>query len=172
MRITPSDAMSADNPLKQIYNAIWSLLEARSELTDLVLIGDRIKYIGSSRAPEKNEVLSTDFPEIRVIPVQSKPHLDQDSTSSGWIVVWQVQIASGDQRLQTVLDVEWEVYRAMQTWRTHVMPLTWKGKEFVHLARPIETVWELDNKRLNRGIRGWSAVWAGETHMNFTTADL
>ena len=165
--------MSADNPLKKVHNATWTLLEARAELMALVKVGNRIKYIGSSPSPEKNEGLGTDFPEMRLLPVGMKPHLQETSTTSKLIVVWQIQIASGDQRLQELLDIEWELYRALKTWSTHLREaLTWQGKEFVTLARPLETKIVLGNKEADRGIRGWSAVWTGETQLNFTTSDL
>lgn len=167
--------MSAENPLRQIHNALWALLAANDDFDALVPAGlRRVNWIGSSRAPEVDEGLSpADYPRVRIVPVKIKPHLQRTSNGSSLDVIWQVQVATGDQRLQTLLDIEWAVYRALLTWETHLRDdLRWSGKEFVKLARPLETETNLDDKKQNRGTRGWSAVWTGETRLWFTTSDL
>ncbi len=167
--------MSAENPLRQIHNALWTLLGANSDFDSLVPDGrKRVNWIGSSRAPEVDEGLSpADYPRVRIVPVKIEPHLDETSNSSSLTVIWQVQVATGDQRLQTLLDIEWAIYRAMQTWRTHLRDsLTWNGKNFVTCCRPMATETKLDDKGQDRGTRGWSAAWTGETRLDFTTSDL
>ncbi len=167
--------MSAENPLRQVHNALWTLLGAHSDFDSLVPDGrKRVNYIGSSRSPEVDGGLSpADYPRVRIVPVKKKPHLQHTSNSSSMIVIWEVQVATGDQRLQTLLDIDWAVYRALLTWETHLRDnLRWKNKEFVKLARPLETETNLDDGKQNLGTRGWSTVWAGETQLWFTTSDL
>lgn len=167
--------MSAENPLRQIFNATKTLLQANSDLIALVPDGRRwVGWIGSSRAPEVDEGLSpADYPRVRIVPVKIKPHLQRTSNGSSLDVIWQMQVATGDQRLQTLLDIEWAVYRALLTWETYLRDsLRWSGKEFVKLARPLETETNLNDRKQNRGTRGWSAIWTGETQLWFTTSDL
>lgn len=165
--------MSATNPLRQVYSAFWSMLEAHSGFTDLVLVGNRIKFSGTAaRSPQKPEISDADLPEVRVVQTGLHPHLQRTSNGSSLVTRWAVQIASGDQRMPALMDVQWAIYRALMGWETHVQALQWESKEFVTVCRPLEVKVELTDRRANRGIRGWSDVWAGEVIMWFATADL
>ena len=60
--------MGADNPLRQVHEALWTLLAAHSDFNSLVPAGmRRVNWIGSSRAPEIDEGLSSaDYPRVRI----------------------------------------------------------------------------------------------------------
>lgn len=165
--------MAADNPLRQVYTAIWSMLEAHTGFTDLVKTGNRIKYDGTTiYSPEKPQISSDDVPEVRVFQSGFKPHLEATTHGSNLDTYWSVQIASGAQEQPTLMDVQWAVYRALKGWQTNLKSLTWESKTFVTLCRPLEVKCTMHDKRLNRGIRGWSDLWAGEVSMWFDTADV
>ncbi len=163
-----------DNPLRQVVTATWTMLENNADFLALVpQVGNRIKYIGSNLAPEKNEVLTADFPTTRIVAVQFLPRPHNTSDSSGLDVVYEIQVAQGEQWLQPLLDISFAVYRALSPWRETMHALTWEGNQFVTCAKPVEVEpISLDNQKLNRGIRGWSAVWRGLIQMDFPTADL
>lgn len=166
--------MAADNPLRQIHAAMWTMLEANSGFTDLVK--SSIKYTTTNRAPEKDEVSPSELPEVRIVATGLSPtvapQLQFTSCSFFLTAKWEVQIASGDQRFETLFDVEWEVWRSLADWETHLKNLTWNSHKFVLLCRPLAIDTSLDDEKLNRGIRGWRSIWAGETQMYFKADDL
>lgn len=164
----------ADNPLRLVYAAIWDMLEAKTEFTTLVPVGNRIKYTNTTgnRAPGKDTLSDASVPQVAVVAAELDPHLQRTSTGSSLVALWEIKIASGDQRFAMEFDVSWAIYRAMEDWDTHLMPLEWKGEDFVRAARPLKTKVQLGNPEADRGIKGWSSVWVGEVRMWFSTAQL
>lgn len=165
--------MSATNPLRLVHIAFWTMLRGNTDLIpDLVLPGNCVDFIGSDYIREKDTLQDADTPELRVVAAGLKPHLEQTSSGSELTIRWEVQITSGSRRLETHLDVAWEVWRALLGWQTYLKTLKFADKEFVTLARPLVVETKLGDPRRDRGERGWSAVWAAEVQMDFTTSDL
>jgi hypothetical protein len=166
--------MAVTNPLRLVHSAIWTMLEAESTFTSLVPTGNRIKYSGTAeRAPDKDTLSGADVPEVRVLDTGFRPHLQQTSSSSSLTIEVQIQVTSGNQEFSTLLDVQWAIYRAMKDWATHLKDtIQWASKNCVTLCRPLAVRSTLGNKTMDRGLKGWSAVWAGEIQLDFTTSDL
>jgi len=149
------------------------MLEANSAFTDLVKAGNRIKFTGTNRDPIKREVASAGLPEVRIIMTGSTPHPGNTSASSRDTVTFEVQVSSGDQRLDAVhLPLRWVIFRALAGAYTALGTIEWNSKAFVKNVLP-QTVGDgVSDADLNRGIQGWSAVWAVEIDCWFDTSDL
>jgi len=161
------------DPIVQVYNAIWTLLEAHVQLASMVKLGNRIKVSGDSRDPMKAEISDADLPELRVVPVSSSFHLQRTSNSSTILSRWRIQVSTGDQRVDAGLyALEWEIYRALKDWISTIMALTWNSKTYVKLARPLSAQHGVSMADLQRGIKGWSSIFEFEAEMWFTTSDL
>jgi hypothetical protein len=167
--------MSASNPLTAVYNALWTLLEQHRGFTALVRPGNRIKFAGARRDPMKAEICEGDLPEVRLTCTGGSAQIQRTSSSGSITKRFEVQIATGDQRLEYdagVLAVEWEVLKAMHGWRAVLGALIWEDKAFVKTCKLLDVRVGVTDTDLNRGIKGWSAVWACEVEMWFATADL
>ncbi len=164
----------ADNPIRLVYAAIWEMLEAKTEFTNLVKIGNRIKYTNTTgdRAPDKDTVSDADLPQVRVTHTGIIPHLFRVTGGSSLVIRWETEVASGDQRFATELDVAWAIYRAMTGWATHIQTLTWKDETFARLYRAQENDADFMKVNADRGISGWSSLWTGEVEMWFSTTQL
>jgi len=161
------------DPITQVYYALWSLLEAHEPLAQLVKVGNRIKFSGATRDPVKAEVSDADLPELRIVPVSSTPHLQRTSNASSILKRLRIEVSTGDQRVDAGLfAMEWEIYRALSTWAATLTALTWNSKKYVRLARPVTVQDGTAQADLERGIRGWAAVWECEVEMWFDTADM
>jgi hypothetical protein len=164
----------ATDPATLVYDSIWATLEAHSDFASLVLAGDRIKFNDAApRDPIKDNVLTADKPEVRLIGESTAFHFESSSSSTFWIVTYNLQVATGELRVtKKLFPVMWAAARALTNWPTTLRALTWNSKVFVHLARPITTSEGVDSVLMNRGIIGWSSIWAYEVHMHFTTSDM
>lgn len=161
------------DPITLTYDKIVSMLEDHVGFSSLVKAGNLIRFSGKSRDPIKAEVSDADLPEVRVVARGGTPHIQRTSNSSSMLERFEVQIATGDQRLTAALfPVKWEVYRALAGWSAALGSLTWKTKTFVKLARPMDVSDGVSEDDLRRGIEGWSSIWAIEIHMWFDTTDL
>ena len=160
------------NPISQVQSALWTLLEDNSDFTTLVPVGNRLKFDGTDPAPEKDEVSRGDLPEVRVRPVKWKGMMQHTSNSSFAELVFAVEIATGDRGVLSMFDTVFAVWRALHAWQATLGVLEWNSKTFVHGCRTLDADLDLDNKELNRRVRGWSAVWLGRIKMHFTESDL
>lgn len=161
------------DPFTQVYDALWAMLEARAGITKMVRLKNRIKFTGSNRDPIKDQISYRDLPEMILVPGTGIPHLQRTSNSSSMLETLEIRVATGDQRIGEILyPLKWEVYRALSTWETLLLALTWNSKTFVRLVRPTSVQDGVAQADLNRGIKGWSTLWACEYEMWFATADL
>lgn len=160
------------NPLVQVYDALVDLLRSREKLRGMVRVGNVIRLTGDDRLPFKEETLSADYPELRVITTEAIPHLQRTSNSTTIVKRYEVQISTGDQRVELLLAIEWEIHRALSSWSAELSGLTWMDKTFVKLARPTQVQDGVSNVDLNRGVTGWSSIWTYEVEMWFTTTDM
>lgn len=160
------------NPLTQVYNALVDMLREREVLKGMVRPGNFIRLSGEMDDPLKEEVLSADFPEIRIISIATIPHHQRTSNSTSLLKSFQIQISTGDQRVDLLLALEWEIHRALIGWQAKLLTLTWNDKTFVKLSKPSQIQDGVSDTDLNRGIKGWSAIWTCEIEMWFTTTDM
>ena len=170
--------MADVNPIIQVYEALWQLLEADSDFTELVKAGNRVKYstvdgVEPRVKPVKEIMQDADLPEVRIVSVSAEPHLQRTSNGSSMQRTFSLQIATGDLRYSEKLwPVEWAALRALSRWAETLLALTWNGKTFVKLVRPGAISEGRAESDLNRGISGWSTIWAITVDMWFTTSDL
>lgn len=161
------------DPFTLVYDALWELLEAHEGFTDLVRLRNRVKFSGADRSPIKETISPADVPEVRLVCVGGTPHIQRTSGSSSCTKVFEVQLASGDQRYdESLFPVEWEIYKALSKWQITLQGLLWRGKPFVKLVRPVGSSIGVSVLDMSRGIGGWTSVWAVEAEMWFTTAEL
>jgi len=161
-----------NNPLYQVYNALWTLLESESSFTSLVPAGpQRVKYTSTTdRLPRLDGGLTADYPmvEIVLLGMRTQAH----ATSNGSLIVarWGVNVLAGDRRMGELFDVTFAVYKALVNWQAHVKDFTYDGTAF-HVGR----CKALDvNEAIHPGdgIAGWVSVWQGETDIWLSTQAL
>lgn len=160
--------MPVANPIAQVYTGIWSLLEANSGFTALVLPGNRIKYIGGNRAAGKEIVNTADTPMVSVMPLGMRPHLDASSSSSELVTIWSIEVLPGTVKIETLSDLDWEIYRAMSEWRTLRTTVSWGSETPVKRLYPVNVDPEINERRYQRVPKGWTSLWVGHCHLWFS----
>lgn len=165
-----------DSPVKKIFDALWVLLEAWTGFTDIVPVGNRVKYTAGvpGTLQIKQEVADADLPEVRIVPTGMITHYSMDSAHDGLWAEFQIEVATGDTRIDAVLfPLQWEIYRALAGASAALNALEWNGKAGFALSLVADVISEgVSDTDLSRGIKGWSAVWSCRVHMAFTHTDL
>lgn len=169
--------MAEENPFTKAHRALFDMLVAWPPLAS----GNyRIKAANwvsnlSDRKPsiQKTSIQDSDFREILLRTAGMTPHLHRTSNSSSCLRRYEIIVSTNQKELdKSLLPVEWEIYRAMAGWLTVLTALTWNGKPFIKLARPMDIAHTMDDAEANRGTPGWSALWAAEAEMFFHTTDI
>lgn len=166
-----------DDPFVQNYNALWTLAEDSSRLTDLVFPGNRIKFnqsqslsSGPNRHPIKNEISQADTPELMLTSTGFEANIHNTSSSSRTTRRYEWIISTGDMVIvDKLLPVEWALFAAMMNWKNTVCDLTWMGVKFNKRMDILSVDNGLTDPTRNRGIQGWSALWRCEIEMHFPT---
>lgn len=149
------------------------LVAAGKHFTDLVLSGNRIKYTASAFDIWKVAVQEADFPEVAVVQAGMGLHDRIDCTDTMVAVKYEVWVTTGEQPLDRLFDVQWAVFRCLLNWDATLKDaLTWQSEKYVRNCELLTTEDSLLNKRLNRAIKGWSSVWAGEVWCHFNHDNL
>lgn len=160
------------DPFTIVYEGIWDMLEANADFCTLVKPGNRIKYNGPARPAIKDEISTADTPEVRVVPLSTEYHLQRTSNGTSITKTYGIEVSSGSTiAANGVWAVEWQILRAVSNWQTYLSNLVWPegsdGSEFVKLCKPLSAAEGVRRTDLNRGIYGWSLVWAVEVEMWF-----
>ncbi len=158
------------DPLTQIHNATWEVLEVSDLFTEMVKPQNRVKLNDDKRAadPFRQVIREGDLPEVRVIPVACEINTHKSSNSLMVLYRWEVQVSTGDKRMTPMMfPLSWAILRALYNWSTKLTPLTWKGQTFVVKAEPTEIVIGVTDEDLARGVPGWTGVWSGLTECWF-----
>ena|GEM_PF-6748266 len=166
------------NPLKQIHDAFWTMLEARTDFCNLILAGNRIKtYDADGFGLGEPDVIDQRDPSgsaaVRVIQTGSEPSRHSDTSHTAIVLVWEIQILTGRRYINTLLDVLWAIYRAMEGWTTYTRDaLTWHDDYFFKSCEPTLSVDKLDNASLHKAIQGWTTVLTVKTECWFAKSEM
>lgn len=162
-----------NDPFSQVFSALWAMVEGCQAFTDLVPVGNRIRYDQNSRDPIKAVVQAADMPEVILVSDGLTANLHATSSTSMCIRRYTWLITTGDLRINEFCNpVEFAVFRAMLRWKEVLCELTYKGQPFVKRANVVSVTSGTSDPKQNRNLLGWSALWSVEVEMHFNTSDL
>ena len=172
--------MAADtelDPFSKVYNALWDLVEQSARLKSLVRVGNRIKSNRQTRTPQyKQEISDGDLPELQLLATQMVGKIRATSNGSSALMTLEWWMSTGDVNLinpTSLLPVMWALYAALTPWpSTAPQLITWRGKTPIKRVDLLTANSGLADPERNRGIRGWSCVWACEVELYFATDDV
>ncbi len=165
----------ATNPFTMVYTELWNIIEARSEINQLVVVGNRIRY-DKDRDPHKNNVSTFDLPEILIAPEGISGNLKATSNSTSIAVSYGVRGTTGDFRYTEFLaQVQWMLFGTLIDWRNNLGTLQWQGSSFITFVN-IESdtigVSEIDDVQNQVRKRGWANLMRFVVGMSFRTSDV
>lgn len=163
-----------NNPFSMVFSELWALLEAKQTFKDLVLEGNRIRFDKQEKRDlKKSSVADADLPEVVLSVEGMTPGLFMSSSQSNCICRYAWMISTGDMRvIERLHPVDFVIFAAMAGWQERLGALTWNGKSFVKRTTIADVTQGITNPELNRGIKGWSSIWAVDVFMVFATKDL
>jgi hypothetical protein len=150
------------NPLRQVNDLLWQMLEQHGGWCDLVKLGNRIDYL-DGQFPKMEDIQSADLPEVAILPIGSRINLHASTSSMIGHKLFSIVVATGKRAIGTLLDIEFEAYRAMSGFNVLKRDLDWKGHAFCTHMNLVEIT---DSMLEERGINGWISVWGCEVHLN------
>lgn len=163
------------DPFSLVYRALWDLAASQESFTSLVSLRSRISFgDNENHTPLKNVIASADLPEVILAPTGGICNLHSTTSSSMITKRFMWLISTGDYRIDAgcLFPVEFALIRAMCNWKSALTSLTWAGARFVKRCDMLEVSEGDSDPERNRGLKGWSAMWACEVEMHFSTALL
>lgn len=160
------------DPFSMVYTALWDLAEAYDGLTELIKIGNRIRYDSDNRQPEKRTTQDADMPELILTTTGLSANI-WDSSSTSKVVRRYSWIAyTGDYRVDCRLfPVEWALFVAMHGYKQVLNALEYRDARFCKRTNILDVINGVIRPEHTSQVapRGWSAVWACEVEMHFQT---
>lgn len=178
--------MAAGNPLYDIHDAFWDMLEDQSCATDLVTSG---KHFTDLVASSERRVLTdadvwdyfreqgiiAGVPECAVVQVGLKAG-DRVHGCGGTAldVNFEVLIRTGEHTADTFWDLQWAVFRQCMNWESHLGALTWfeSADDKVWNVDLLDTGDSLVMKALGKETHGWGCAWKCEVRCVFGPSNL
>lgn len=156
----------AVDPFTQVYRKLWAVLLAEPDVAKRIKGPNRISYATDDRDPEGGRGALTDaFPEMRIKPTGGPFKLFGSSTSSFASKTFNIEIETGDMRLQReVFPLEWAIFKALSKTQSSNLDLP-----FV-MNVTYESVNDLDTAPDGRVLNQWAALIAVTVEMVFDTA--
>jgi hypothetical protein len=170
----PQNANTSDNPFALLYTQLVKLLLSNPRLVRAVESENIIRFDRPRVSdPTKGDIEEGDLPEITVIPSGFLSNIHATSNSASVTRQYSILVSTGSKRLNAVMnDVQWELFVALSNWKEALSPVQWRGASFVKRVGVVSVDEGMSDPELNRGIQGWSAIWAVEVEMRFQTSEL
>lgn len=160
------------NPFDAVYGGLWSLIEAYPTIDMLIKPGNRVKFDAQGQMVPP-VVADADLPELILSPATTNANLRSTSNSTQCTRVYEWIISTGSQQLtDKIYAVEWAIFITHLKWNTTLTALLHNGTPYVKQLRIVSAQTGISDRELNRGIKGWSAIWRVEVDMHFSTAAL
>ena len=167
--------MAYTQPLRQVADAFWTMLEADATFAAAVPAANRIKYGSTSRAPDvRRSPLPGSAPQVRIFPVKyTLANLDATSNATFLNIVWSIQVETPDKSLWTLLDVGFRILNACAKWRSYFSTFTYASGKTVEVNLvDVLNVEQALGTEPDQDITGWREVWQVETRLIFKASDL
>ncbi len=141
-------------PFARLYLTIVDdVLRAHAPLLDLVKVGNWITFEGDDPDPEKTAALDADMPELLVKPAGGLLFTRQTSDKYDFVRTFQIGVQMNDMRVVPLLELEWELARALKIHESAIQDLPFIEGDIVMVTPLQEDV--TDDRR---GVRGWLAL--------------
>ena len=162
------------NPFTMVYSELWAMLMANPRFIRDVNQRNMIRFdLSGDRDPLKDPVQVADLPEVALRAATATANVQETSSSSKVVQTYEILISSGDYRYTEILaQIEWYIWVSLIGWKSRLSALKWHDKTFCKRLNVTSVRQGLSDPTANRNIVGWSAVWAAEVEMHFTTQDL
>lgn len=153
------------DPLTEVMNALWTLLEGQPEIKALVATHNRIKLTDTTKksSAEKIKYSTADLPELVIEP--SGGTMNPAATSTGALIIqrYGIGIADGDLRLhKTFFPLKWAVFKALAAIDNNL------GLDYVRRI----TIEDVEDFRNTEKAPGWSAGFEIVVDMWFSRTEL
>jgi len=161
------------NPLTQVHDSLWEMLESSEAWCELVEPGNRIKFSGRGVSPRKDQALEADRPEVQIRAITVDSFLNADSSNTKIIAAFEIQIATSQQGFDASLfPVLWETIKALHLYRSFLMALTWEEIPFVKRVQGRPGQIGVGQGDAAKGMLWWGCLWACEVEMWLPAAYL
>lgn len=141
------------DPFTQIYDGIWTLLEAQSIFTNLVKAGNRIKYSGDREFPSKPTAQHADLPEAELIPAEGVEEISFSSSHVRLQRDYHLILKTNSTRLNHKLfPLEWACLKILYSGADTL------NLSFIKAFRLIGSDPNIYDQVISRGRPGWFSV--------------
>jgi hypothetical protein len=167
------------NPFRDVYDAIWTLLEAEQDFIDVFPTElQRVKYNAAypwDSATGQTADSPTPPAKYAKCRVAWKGILDRPEDSSNGstcVGTFTIDIATSSELQGIIMDATWAVMKAMSNWRSIQAAVTWNGS-YVAIGVSSRAV-KIDESEARSALaKGhWLSLWQMEVTFGFQTSAL
>ncbi len=164
MSETTAKSFKVEDPFSQIYAKLWDAFENHQGFTDLVKVGNRIRFDKGAVDPQREKILENDLPEVAVFETSGENFSITPNKNSSLMgqAVYEVRVSTGEMSGETLRRVKWEILIALTKAGVDLGDLSFVRN--INVSGAFTS--SLGNTAANRGIAGWSTVFSVVVDLN------
>ena len=153
------------DPFTILFDRLWEIVDANPVISELVRPGNKFRF--ETLLGLKETIQHGDLPEIVLFPDSTQQDDFGTSGTNNLSASYRFAIATGTFTTRMINQLQWEIYRVIQTFMANVGDLTYNEVPFV-----IQIKFNSGNQLQNtveqsRGINGWCASYGFTVDMQF-----
>lgn len=156
------------DPFSQAYSKIFDALNAFTEFSNIVKLGNQINYASAVEPRRKESSLTADTPQVMLLDGGFTTNIQHTSNVGQVIQAYTLATVTGDERLQKAhFKLRWAAIRAITLIGKQLGTL-----EFVRNVNITDGSGEISQFEESKGIRGWTGIMTIVVEMYFTKTEL
>lgn len=170
--------LTKPDPFSQVLAFLWAKLEAHTAFAAMVDAGNRIKYLGTSITPEKEDMMAPgDFPQVRIIPAGGEVNLHRDASDAIVVQAFAIEALTCEERVGVVAGaVDLNVLFALQTYMLDAL----HGAQDLGITEDVTNYsWKLERLEVGLGgidreteFMGWQILITVDATIKFARSGL
>ena len=171
------------NPIRTVYDALWDLLETKSEFTDMFPndTPHQLRYTTDNSTdfaiePDLKDLSPADYPRCRIVFPGGNSRLNFCRDASALGAKFDIEVCTGHQMQNRMMDAVWAFYLGLSKWlvvlRHEDTGVKWNSRLCVTDIADEEIAATSKDDEQNRGTEQWTGVFRITATLDFETADL
>lgn len=166
------------NPLSLVYDGLWTCLEASPAFLALFPHGTVHQVRYTTRKiydpdPDLESFLPADLPVCRITFRHDNPSLHANSDQTVLSPAYDLEICTGQQMQQSVMDTMFSVILGCSKWQTYLQAAVTGGGTFKITSIQLEDIEATDgNAARNRGTNQWIGMCRVRVSLTYATSTL
>lgn len=157
------------NPVDLAYETLVQAILTNPTVSASVKQGNMIQFEDGESGPEKDNIVSSDLPEIVIYMIGFGGNLHSSSDSNKLTLSYRLDVSTGSFDSRVINNLIIGIWAALLNWKATIHTAVWDSRSFIKDVRVSNGPVGESDPKLNRQIRGWASMIGIEMDLYLST---